>query len=64
LQWKSPEVNEFISKAIIIVEDVYKVVNKMKEDLEKIKEQLKEFDVALITRKTKSVTPEEFFTAH
>lgn len=36
----------------------------MKEDLEKIKEQLKEFDVALITRKTKSVTPEEFFTAH
>lgn len=47
-----------------MVEDVFKVVNKMKDDLEKIKEALKEFDVPLISRKTKSVTPEEFFTTH
>lgn len=47
-----------------MVEDVYKVVNKMKDDLEKIKEALKEFDVSLVNRKTKSVTPEEFFTMH
>lgn len=64
LQWKSPEVNDFIQKALKIVEDVYKVVNKMKDDLQRIKEQLKEFDVSLVERKTKSVTPDEFFSTH
>lgn len=55
---------EFISRAVQIVEDVFRVVNKMKDDLEKIKEQLKEFNHSLVARKTKSVTPEEFFTTH
>ena len=47
-----------------MVENVYKVVNKMKDDLERIKEALKDFDQPLVTRKTKSVSPEEFFTTH
>lgn len=39
-KWKSQEVNDFISRALKTVEEVYKIVNKMKEDLERIKEAL------------------------
>ena len=35
--WESKNVDNFIKKALKIVEDVYKIVKKMKSDLEKIK---------------------------
>lgn len=64
LKWKSPGINEFITRVFNVVDDVFKIVNKMKFDLEKIKEALKEFDKPAVERKAKSVLPEEFFTAH
>ena len=64
LKWKSPGINEFISRCFNAVDDVFNIVNKMKFDLEKIKDALKEFDKPVVERKAKSVTPEEFFTAH
>lgn len=64
LKWKSPEVNAFITRAQGVVEEVYKVVNKMKEDLSKIKEILIEMNKTMVERKAKSVLPEEFFTTH
>ncbi len=33
LKWKSSKVNDFISKSLKIVEDVFRIVNKMKDDL-------------------------------
>ena len=63
-KWKSQEVEDFISKSLKTVEEVYKIVNKMKDDLERIKEALEEFDTPMVERKIKSVSPEEFFTSH
>ena len=34
--WESKNVDSFIKKVLKIVEDVYKIVNKMKSDLKKI----------------------------
>ena len=64
LEWKSIKVNDFITRSLKIVEDVFRVVNKMKNDLQKIKDALHEFDKPLIERKIKSVQPEEYFTTH
>ena len=64
LKWKSLNVNDFITKSLNSVDNVYKIVNKMKFDLEKIKEALTEFDKPLIQRRHKPVAPDEFFTSH
>jgi dynein heavy chain len=64
LKWKSPEVNEFISKSHKEVDDVFKIMNKMKEDLVRIRECLEEFNKPLVERKPKTVIPEEFYTGH
>lgn len=64
LKWKSPEVNDFIAKSHKEVDDVFKIMNKMKEDLVRIKESLEEFNKPLVERKVKTAIPEEFYTGH
>lgn len=46
------------------MEEVFKIINKMKEDLGKIQELLVDIDKTIVDRKAKSVVPEEFFTTH
>lgn len=64
LKWKSQNLNDFINKSQVIVEEVFKIINKMKEDLSKIQELLGEMDKTIVERKAKPVVPEEFYTTH
>lgn len=64
LKWKNSNVDEFIKNSQVIVEDVFKIVNKMKDDFNHIKATLTQFNQSMVERKFKSVTPEEFLSTH
>ena len=48
LEWRSKDVNTFINKAQIIVDEVHRVVTKMKDDLSKIKELLQKINNPIV----------------
>lgn len=64
LQWISHKVEEFINRVLSGIESIYKTVFKMKDDLQRIEQALEEFNVSVFPKKTKSVSPEEFFSIH
>jgi len=62
--WEGDNTNEFIRKSHDAVEKVYKIVNKMKDDLSKIRECLSGMNKPLIERKPKPTQPDEFLNIH
>jgi dynein heavy chain len=62
--WKSPEIDQFIDSVRPTVEDIFAIVEKMKHDLEKIREVLHQVDEPLLERKNKPVPVDEFMNQH
>lgn len=64
IRWNSLKIGEFIQVTHNLIEETFKVVNKMKEDLEKIQKILISMQVPLIQKKNKSLNPGEYFNIH
>ena len=64
LTWNSANIDKFIAQAKEIVEAVDTVVQKMKGDLEKIKNILHHFDKPLLERKNKPMPVDDFRPYH
>lgn len=62
INWGDSNIDDFIAKIFIEVESIFKTVFKMKDDLKRIQSTLDEFNVRIFPQKTKSVSPEEFYS--
>jgi len=62
--WEGNNTDDFIKKSHDAVEKVYKIVNKMKDDLSKIRDCLDGMNKPLIERKPKPTAPDEFLNIH
>lgn len=59
-KWKSTTIDSFIAKSKNVVDTLYETVRKMKHSLEKVHESLEVFNVNIIERKNKPMTPEDY----
>jgi len=59
-KWKSQDINSFIAKSKLVVDTLFETVKKMKYSLEKVTDALEVFNVKIIERKSKPMTPDDY----
>jgi dynein heavy chain len=67
IRWKSPDVDSFISSVNKQINEVYEIVESMKNDLEKIRQTLDNLNSEsrqILERKVRPIAPEDFLNEH
>ncbi len=59
-KWKSGVIDTFISKSKNTVDGLFETVQKMKESLKKVEQNLATFNAKIIERKNKPMSPEDY----
>lgn len=59
-KWKSPNIDQFISKSKSIVDSLFEIVNKMKDSLQLIQNNLVSFNKQIIERKNRPMSPDDY----
>lgn len=60
IKWKSTNIDDFIKKTKAIVDSLFETVNKMKDSLQKIHKSLSSFNVKIIERKNRPMSPDDY----
>lgn len=67
IKWSSPDVDSFISSVNKQINEVYEIVESMKNDLEKIRQTLDNLNSdskQILDRKVRPISPEDFLNEH
>jgi len=64
LKWNTPEIEPFIKEAMVTVRETDELVKKMKSNVEKMREFMKQWEKPLFERKNKALYPDELEQLH